>query len=233
MSAAVVGSGTRVLIAAERRPMRAKLRLALEGDARCSEAETADAAVAAAVRDRPDVCFLGLKAGANRLRATAEIHAQVPSVHVIVLTNRPDEDEFMAAMRGGAAGYLPQSLDPERLPDVVRSTMRGEPAVPRRFVARLLAELQSQTKARRTFVRVGEERVPLTIRESEVLEHLRRGASTADIAGELGIAPVTVRRHVGSIEQKLGVSNRAGVMRLLRSADGLAFKTTERVQAKG
>ncbi|HXJ27686.1 MAG TPA: response regulator transcription factor [Streptosporangiaceae bacterium] len=228
MGVAIVESPTRVLIAAERRPTRARLRLALEGDASCSEAENADAAVAAAVRERPDVCFLGLKAGANRLRATAEIALRAPSVAVIVLTNRPDEDEFMAAMRGGAAGYLPQSLDPDRLPDVVRSTLRGEPAVPRRFVARLLAELRHETQARRTFVRIGKERVPLTIRESEVVELLRRGASTAEISGELHIAPVTVRRHIGSIERKLGVSNRAGVMRLLRDTP-VAFTTTERV----
>ena len=216
MSAATVDSPTRVLIAAERRPTRARLRLALEAEVRCSEAENADAAVAAAVRERPDVCLLGLKAGPNRIRATAEIVSRAPSVHVIVLTNRLDEDEFMVAMRGGAVGYLPQSLDPERLPDVVRCILRGEPAVPRRFVARLLAELQSQTQARRTFVQVGRERVPLTIRESEVVELLRRGCTTAEIAGELSIAPVTVRRHIGSIQQKLGVSNRAGVVRLLR-----------------
>jgi DNA-binding NarL/FixJ family response regulator len=217
MSAAVSEFPARVLIAAERRPVRARLRGALERDARCSEAESADAAVAAAVRDRPDVCLLGVKAG-GRLRAVLEIAALVPSVQVIVLTNRPDEDEFMAAMRGGAAGYLPQSLDPARLPSVVRSTLEGEPAVPRRFVARLLAELQSQTLARRTFVRVGKERVALTIRESEVIELLRRDASTAEIAAELGIAAVTVRRHIGSIERKLGVTNRAGVLRRLREA---------------
>jgi DNA-binding NarL/FixJ family response regulator len=215
MSAAVAEPPTRVLIAAERRPTRARLRLALEGEVRCSEAENADAAVAAAVRERPDVCLLGLKSH-TRIRAAAEIASRAPAVQVIVLTSRPDEEEFMAAMRGGAAGYLPQSLDPERLPDVVRSTLRGEPAVPRRFVARLLAELQSQPQARRTFVRVGRERVPLTIRESEVVELLRRAASTAEIAGELGIAPVTVRRHIGSIEQKLGVNSRAGMLRLLR-----------------
>lgn len=215
MSVAVAEPQTRVLIAAERRPMRARLRLALEGDARCSEAETADTAVAAAIRERPDVCLLSLKSH-SRIRAATEIVSRVPSVQVIVLTNRPDEEEFMAAMRGGAAGYLPQSLDPERLPHVIRSALRGEPAVPRRFVARLLAELQSQTQARRTFVRVGEQRVPLTIRESEVVELLRRGSSTAEIASELGIAPVTVRRHIGSIEQKIGVNSRAGMLRLLR-----------------
>jgi DNA-binding NarL/FixJ family response regulator len=216
MSAALAESPARVLIAAERRPTRARLRLALERDANCSEAENADAAVAAAVRDRPDVCLLGLKAGTNRMRATAEIVSRVPSTQVIILTNSPNEDEFMAAMRGGAVGYLPQSLDPERLPDVVRSALRGEPAVPRRFVARLLAELRHQTHARRTFVRVGEERVPLTIRESEVVELLRGGATTAEIAGELAIAPVTVRRHIGSVARKVGVANRTGLMRLLR-----------------
>lgn len=215
MSAAVSEPPTRVLIAAERRPTRARLRLALEAGARCSEAETADAAVEAAVRDRPDVCLIGLK-GSKRIRAAAEITARAPSVHVIVLTNRPDEEEFMAAMRGGAAGYLPQDLDLARLPDVVRSALRGEPAVPRRFVARLLIELRSHAQSRRTFVRVGNERIPLTIRESEVVELLRGGASTSEIASELGIAPVTVRRHVGSIERKLGVSNRAGLVRLLR-----------------
>ena len=216
MSAALAEVPARVLIAAERRPTRARLRQALEADASCSEAENADAAVEAAVRDVPDVCLLSLKAGPNRIRATAEIVSHAPSVHVIVLSNRLDEDEFMAAMRGGAAGYLRQSLDPGRLPEVVRSTLRGEPAVPRRFVARLLAELQYETRARRTFVCVGQERVALTIRESEVIELLRNGASTSEIAATLGIAPVTVRRHVGSIEHKLGVTNRAGVVRLLR-----------------
>jgi DNA-binding NarL/FixJ family response regulator len=216
MSAAPAEHPARVLIAAERRPARARLRLALEQDARCSEAENADAAVEAAVRERPDVCLLNLKAGANRLRATTEIVSRAPSVAVIVLTNNLDEDEFMAAMRGGAVGYLPQSLDTERLPQVVRSALDGEPAVPRRFVGRLLAELQSHTQARRTFVRVGNERVALTIRESEVVELLRGGATTAEIASELVIAPVTVRRHIGSIERKLGVTNRAGLVRLLR-----------------
>src|SRR5262249_53738051 len=153
-----------VLIAAEQRPVRARLRHALEGDASCSEAESADAAVAAAVRERPDVYLLGLKGG-SRICAVTEIVTGVPSVQVVVLTDRPAEEEFMAAMRGGAAGYLSQNLDPDRLPHVVRSALRGEPAVPRRFVARLLAELESQTRARRTFVQVGKERVPLTIRE--------------------------------------------------------------------
>jgi DNA-binding CsgD family transcriptional regulator len=50
---------------------------------------------------------------------------------------------------------------------------------------------------------------------------LLRSATTSEIAGRLGVAPVTVRRHVGSVERKLGVSTRAEVIALL-SADGAA-----------
>src|SRR5689334_3881093 len=103
---------THVLIAAERLPTRVGLRLALEPEARCTEAADAQSAVHAAVRDRPDVCLLGLDPAGQSLRVLSEIAARVPSSAVILLTNRLDEEEFMAAVRAGASGYLTQSLDP-------------------------------------------------------------------------------------------------------------------------
>jgi DNA-binding NarL/FixJ family response regulator len=213
-----------VLIAAERLPTRVGLRLALEPEARCTEVADAQAAVDVAVRDRPDVCLLGLDPSGNALRVVHEIAKQVPSAAVILLTSKLDEDEFMAAVRAGASGYLTQSLDPARLPFVVRGAMRGEPAVPRRFVTRLLDELRMRDR-RRTVVLAGKGRVALTTREWEVAEMLLRSASTAEIAAELGVAPVTVRRHVGSVERKLGVSTRAEVVALL-SADADAAMPT-------
>jgi DNA-binding NarL/FixJ family response regulator len=206
-----------VLIAAERLPTRVGLRLALEPEARCTEVADADSAVRAAVRDRPDICLLGLDG--SGLRVVNEISTRVPSAQVIVLTNRLDEDEFMAAVRAGASGYLTQSLDPKRLPHVVRGAMRGEPAVPRIFVSRLLDELRMRDR-RRAVVVADKGRVALTAREWEVAELLLRSASTAEIAAELGVAPVTVRRHIGSVERKLGVSTRAEVVALLAAADG-------------
>jgi DNA-binding NarL/FixJ family response regulator len=208
-----------VLIAAERLPTRVGLRLALEPGARCTEVADAQAAVDAAVRDRPDVCLLGLDPSGQGLRVVHEITTQVPSAAVILITNKLDEEEFMAAVRAGASGYVTQSLDPARLPFVVRSAMRGEPAVPRRFVTRLLDELRLRER-RRTVVLAGKGRVALTAREWEVAEMLLRSASTAEIAEELGVAPVTVRRHIGSIEQKLGVSTRAEVITLLSDETG-------------
>jgi DNA-binding NarL/FixJ family response regulator len=203
-----------VLIAAERLPTRVGLRLALEPEARCTEAADAQSAVDAAVRDRPDVCLLGLDPAGQGLRVVNEIVSRVPSAAVILLTSRLDEEEFMAAVRAGASGYLTHSLDPARLPHVIRGALRGEPAVPRKFVSRLLDELRTRER-RRSVVLAGRGRIALTAREWEVVELLLRSASTSEIASQLGVAPVTVRRHVGSVERKLGVTTRAEVVELL------------------
>lgn len=212
---------THVLIAAERLPTRVGLRLALEPEARCTEASDAQSAVTAAVRDRPDVCLLGLDPAGQGLRVVNEIVSKVPSAAVILLTNRLDEEEFMAAVRAGASGYLTQNLDPARLPYVVQGALRGEPAVPRKFVSRLLDELRTRER-RRSVVLADRGRVSLTTREWEVVELLLRAASTSEIASQLGVAPVTVRRHVGSVERKLGVSTRAEVVALLTAETSTA-----------
>jgi len=104
----------------------------------------------------------------------------------------------------------------------VRGALRGEPAVPRRFVSRLLDELKTRER-RRSVVLAGKGRIALTAREWEVAEMLLRSASTSQIAEQLGVAPVTVRRHVGSVERKLGVATRAEVIALLSTqADAAA-----------
>lgn len=217
MSAVAPPRRTHVLIAAERLPTRVGLRLALEPEARCTEAADAESAVNAAIRDRPDVCLLGLDSSGQGLRAANEIAARVPSAAVVILTDRLDEEEFMAAVRAGVSGYLTTSLDPSRLLPVVQGALRGEPAVPRKFVSRLLDELRTRER-RRSVVLEGRGRVALTTREWDAVELLRRGATTAEIADELGVAPVTVRRHLGSVEQKLGVTTRAEVLKLLSEA---------------
>jgi DNA-binding NarL/FixJ family response regulator len=221
MTAATPTRGAHVLIAADSLPTRVGLRLALEQEARCTEAVDASSAVASAVRDRPDVCVIGLEATRDCLRAANEISSQVPSAAVILLTNRLDEDEFMAAVRVGASGYLSQSVDPDRLPHVVRDVLRGQVAVPRKFVSRLLDELRSRER-RRSIVLSGRGRIDLTPREWEVVELLLRKATTTEIASTLGLAPVTVRRHLGSVERKLGVATRAEVVRLFAEGQGAA-----------
>jgi len=212
-------SRPRVLIAADNPPTRVGLRLALEADADCTEVADEQAAVAAAIRERPDVCLIDFDFPAC-LRAIGAIVADAPDTLVIVLARRGDEGEFLAAMRAGATGYVPQGLDAARLPLVVDAVMRGEPAVPRQFVASLLDEIRDLGRGRRSVAIAGRRRVELTSREWEALDLLRQGHSTREIAAELRISQVTVRRHLSAAYTKLGVRTRLEAVGLLQSARG-------------
>ena len=61
--------------------------------------------------------------------------------------------------------------------------------------------------------------IELTVREFEVLERLRKHERTAEIARQLGISEITVRRHVSAALRKLGVSSRRGAVELLEHAE--------------
>ena len=211
------GGKARVLIAADHLATRTGLRLALGEAADCSEADDAVTAIATAIRDQPDVCVVDFDPPGRAIRAVAEITSKVPGSSVVVMTRRIDEEEFIAAVRAGAIGYLPEGVDPARLPHVVRSLMRGEAAVPRSLVPRLIDELRGREGRRRHLDLYERKRVELTAREWEVVDLLRKGKSTRSIAELLGISAVTVRRHVSAVHGKLGVRSRAELLRLLAS----------------
>lgn len=204
----------KVLIAAEALPTRTGLRLALERDVDCVEAGDGPSAVAAARAAQPDVCVIDLEAERQRLRTVNELHAGLPDAAIIVLTDRLDEDEFMAVVRAGAVGYVSANVDPARLPAVVQSVMRGETAFPRRFVRRLIDELRG--RGDRYSLSVGGRSVTLTGREWEVVELFRLGYSTREIAERLGISQITTRRHLGAVEAKVGARTRAELLGVLQ-----------------
>jgi DNA-binding NarL/FixJ family response regulator len=128
-----------------------------------------------------------------------------------------DDEEFLAAMRIGTAGYLLKSISPARLPAVVEGVLRGEAAIPRTLVATLVNRVRARKSSRRLIVG-GRRGIDLTSREWEVLDLLREGLSTREIANRLLISEVTVRRHIGSVLKKLQVASRAEAVKLLQSA---------------
>ncbi|MDQ6915527.1 MAG: response regulator transcription factor [Actinomycetota bacterium] len=172
------------------------------------------AALAAAVRERPDLCLLDVEMPGNGIRAASEILDRVPETAVVMLTlSRSDEDLF-DALRAGAAGYLLKDTDPDRLPHALRGVLAGEAAVPRPLMSRVIDEFRTQGRRRRVALpgRRGKE---LSRREWEVLDLLREGRTTADIARRLFVSPVTVRRHVSAILRKLDVPDRQAAVDLL------------------
>jgi DNA-binding NarL/FixJ family response regulator len=208
-----------VLIAADHDATRTGMRLALENAADISEADDAEAAVSTAVREQPDICMVDFSPASRGIRTAAAIVSKLPDAAVVVLTEHIDADEFLAAVHAGATGYLSQQIDPSRLPDVVRGIMRGEAAVPRALVTRLIDEIRGG-EGRRYVTARGGRRVVLTTREWQVVDALRKGMSTREISESLGIAEVTVRRHISGVDHKLGVRDRAELLELLGGNGG-------------
>jgi len=205
----------RVLVAADLDATRNGIRLALAEAADVSEADDADAAVDIAVRDRPDVCVVDFSPAGRGIRATAEITTRIPGATVVIMTDRIDEDEFLSAIQAGATGYVSQQIDPARLPYLIRDLMRGEAAVPRALVTRLMDEFRGRERRR---LALRERRgVELTEREWQVVEALRQGMTTRQIAERLGIREVTVRRHISGVQHKVGLRTRSELLGLLDS----------------
>jgi DNA-binding NarL/FixJ family response regulator len=206
----------RVLIAESQLPTRRGLRLLLRrhGFVVCAEAADANAALRGALRERPALCLVdaGLPGGA--IRAAGRIASRVPDTEVVLLVDKPDESELLEAVHAGASGYLQKNMNPEAFSRALLGALRGEPAFPRALLAPVLEEFRARHERRRLRM-PGRPAVDLSRRESEVLDLLRRGLATAEIADRLDISPVTVRRHVSLVLGKLGVPDRAAALRLL------------------
>jgi DNA-binding NarL/FixJ family response regulator len=204
----------RVLIADDHPPTRAGIKLSLEQANRfevCAEVATAAAAVEVAAQTLPDVALLDINMPGNGVNAAAEIALHCPNVSVVMLTVSRDDADLFAAVRAGAKGYLLKDIDPARLPFALEGVLAGEAAFPRGLVTRLVDEFRARER------RSPRHRGPLgklTDREWEVLEEMKQGRSTADIAARMFVSQVTVRTHVSAILRKLRVSSRADAVRV-------------------
>jgi len=212
-------STRRVLVADDHEATRTGVRRVLEthGFDVCAEAEDAPGAVAAALRERPDVCLLDIRMPGNGISAAAEIAGAVPDTAIVMLTVSRDDEDLFSALRVGAAGYLLKDIPAERLATSLDAVLDGEASLPGTLVARLVEEFRERGR-RRFLVLPGRRGVELTSREWEVLQLLRRDRTTAEIAAELFVSATTVRTHVGAILRKLRVPDRRAARRLLEEA---------------
>jgi DNA-binding NarL/FixJ family response regulator len=212
----------RVLIADDHPPTRAGVRLALEraGFTVCGEAWTAAGAIEQAVREEPDVCLLDIHMPGSGIAAASAIADRVPTTSIVMLTVSQEDEDLFDALKAGAAGYLLKTTNPDRLPNALEGVLRGEAALPRALVMRVLAEFRRRPQRRRLPGRVGLQ--DLTVREWEVLELLAEGLTTAEIANKLFISRATVRTHVASTLRKLSAADRDAAVAVLKELDAPA-----------
>jgi DNA-binding NarL/FixJ family response regulator len=206
-----------VLIADDHPPVRLGVRMALTRAGMQVVCEAADSrgAVAAARRRQPDICLLDIYMPGDGIEAAATI-AHETSVAVVMLTVSTRDEDVFRALRAGAVGYLLKDTHPDALARALCGVLRGEAALPRTLMRRVVTEFRQLTESSRHHIRVGA--AELTAREWEILNFLREDLTTTQIADRLTVSPITIRRHISSAVSKLGVGDRAAAVALVEGA---------------
>jgi DNA-binding NarL/FixJ family response regulator len=200
----------RVLIADDEELVRAGLRMLLETDPEISvvgESFDGFSAVEDAVRLHPDVVLMDIRMPRmDGLEATGLIVSRADRPpRVVVLTTVRNDEYVYQALRAGATGFLLKDSPRTELTRAVRVVAEGEgmlhPAASRALIEEF-ARLSAESPPWRNAL------ADLSDREVEVMRWVARGLSNQEIATALHVSRATVKTHVASILDKVGVRDR-------------------------
>ncbi|QHC57250.1 response regulator transcription factor [Rathayibacter sp. VKM Ac-2760] len=199
----------RVLLVDDQELVRAGFRTILEsepGIVVVGEARTGIEAVDRAAQLCPDVICMDVQMpGMDGLAATREI-VKDPRLcsSVLILTTFDRDDYLFEALSSGASGFLLKNASPEELVEAVQVVARGDAMLAPDVTRRVLERFAAAPARPEAHPGIDE----LTDREREVLVHLARGWSNAEIAAELFVGEATIKTHVSKILMKLRVRDR-------------------------
>lgn len=141
----------------------------------------------------PDVGLVDVSMpGMDGIETVRQLRSHFPGARVLMLTSSEDQEDVIAALDAGAAGYVTKGIRYSDLIAAVREVHAG---------GRPLGEAIARKLASR------EPASPLTTREIDVLRLLREGLTAVEIAGRLSITPRTTRAHIEAIKTRLGAAN--------------------------
>ena len=200
-----------ILIVDDHAVVRSGLRLLLETDPRfsvCDEASTCAAAATAAERAQPDIILLDIDLeGTNALECLPALVKAAPRARVLVLTGLSDAGVHMQALRAGAMGLVLKEKAADVLMKAIDKVHQGEVWFDRATMGNILSEM-SLGGGRANDNPEKFKIATLTDREREVITLIGEGLKNKHIAERLFISETTVRHHLTSIFDKLGVSDR-------------------------
>ncbi|GGM22421.1 LuxR C-terminal-related transcriptional regulator [Deinococcus aerophilus] len=169
-----------------------------------AEGSSAEDAVRLGQQHLPNVLLLDLSLPGGGLSALATLTQTCPAVHVVMLTFSEEETDVLAALRGGARGYVVKGVTGRELRAIVRSVAAGEVFVTPALAGTMLLELSSPQE-----VSGGSRPLEqLTARERQILERVALGRSNKEIARDLDLTEKTVKHYMTNVLQKLQVRNR-------------------------
>lgn len=176
------------------------------------EATTADEAVEAARRLRPDVVVMDVELDdGDGIEATARIRRELPDTRVLFVTMHADEATVLAALDAGGTGFVQKGAGQDDLIRAILGTAAGDLVLGPGVGAIVTARIPRSAPAP---LPVGD----LTAREREIVDLLAAGKPNGTIAAELGVSRKTVANHVANVLMKLGAADRGQAIVLAREA---------------
>ena len=202
------GEPITIVLADDHAVVRSGLRMVLDREEDfevVSEAADADSALRTVLGHKPAILVLDLNMPGEptSLEAIPRVPEVSPNTRVVVLTMQEDPEFARRALRAGAAGYVLKEAADDELVDAIRRVAAGATYLNPRLGAMLAAAPPEQTGPPDD----------LTEREVGVLRLIALGYTNAEIAQELFLSVRTVESHRAHIQQKLGVSTRAELVR--------------------
>jgi DNA-binding NarL/FixJ family response regulator len=201
----------RVLLADAAPMQRSGLRMALGagggGLTVAGEAGDGVDAVDLARRLSPDVVVMDVALPRlDGLAATRAIRDARLPVRVLILAAHDGDEHVIGAIAAGAAGFLRKDVPPDDLVRAVHAVAADGAVIAPATLARLLTRFADTLPAPATTA--GSALDALTDREREVLVHVARGHSNAEIARALTVSETTIKTHVGHVLTKLRLRDR-------------------------
>lgn len=164
---------------------------------------------------KPDILLIDIAPDIEEgIKIIRTVLAHLPDLEVIILTNLNSDEHMIEALRCGAQGFLNKNSSIDQLLSSIRAVERGEAALSRKMMRRVLVEFARQEE---TSDSTDTPLAQLTDRELEVLVHLVAGATNRQIAEYLVISENTVKIHVHNIFEKLEINNRREVAKFANS----------------
>ncbi len=170
------------------------------------EAPDGEAAVAVAESEQPDIVLLDiLMPGMSGLEVLGKIKAVSPTSEVLLLTGSESEEDLVAAIRGGARGYILKDMPFDELVRVINEVAGGGAAVSPGMAGKLFDVARELLLHQEL---IGSRKPTLTGRELEVLGLVADGKTSRQIGDLLFISENTVKNHIRNILDKLGLHSR-------------------------
>jgi DNA-binding NarL/FixJ family response regulator len=193
-----------VLIADDQTLFREGLKDLLEdekGIKVVGEATTGPQAIEMVKRLKPDVVLMDIKIPEmDGIAATKVIREKFPQTNVIILSSYEDEAHITEAISAGANGYLSKMLPASEIVNALKTFTSESVMIPQPIMNKLISGLRQGFR--------GESPENLTQTEIKVMALLGKGKSNKEIASELKCSVKTIKNHLNSIYNKLGVTNR-------------------------